>query len=150
MSVDNIEGIQDVLTPDSFMGKGLAWPPREDLATGDFAKAEGEKSISECLMHLLTTVLGELSPMVTFGTQLDELIGSQGDTSFIEDILSSLRRSIAQNDNRLTVIDISYQLRNVTTSSRAIEIELIYRIVQTGKLVTHIFALPPAGVPITV
>jgi len=145
MSVDNIQGIQDVLTPESYLGMGMGWPPREDPATGDLQRAQGEVSVSECLVHLLTTVLGELAHMVTFGTRIDELIGSQGDDTFVQDVMAQMRRAIAANERRITVLSLTYKIRLVTSSNRAVEMQLVYRIVETGKVVTQIFELPQVG-----
>lgn len=146
MSVDNVQGIRDVLTPESRLGKGISWPPREDPTTGDFARSEAEASISDCLIHLLTTVVGELSPMTNFGTRLDELLFSAGEEGLIQDVLESVRDAIRLHEKRITVIDLGYTLRPVTTSTSAIEIDLTYRIVATGAVQTFIQRLPPAGV----
>lgn len=145
MSVDNNLGIRDILTPNSYLGKGMAWPPREDPKTGDFERAEAEVSVSDGIQHLFATTLGEISPLTTFGSRLDELLFDGSDEPFIAEILQSLRRSLESLDNRITVIDLSYVLGAATTSSRTLTISMRYRIVASGKVETFVQRLPPAG-----
>lgn len=145
MTVDNVFGVRDVLTPTSYLGKGMAWPPRKDPATGDFAKADGEVSISDCLLHLITTVIGEISPMMTYGTRVDELLFSEGDDSLVQEVALSIRDAIRVHEQRVTVIDMPYEIRNVTKSSRLVELSIRYRIVATGQIETRLVTFPPGG-----
>jgi hypothetical protein len=49
------------------------------------------------------------------------------------------------HEKRITVINLSYAITNVSPSSRAIEVKMAYRIIATGKIETFVRTLPPAG-----
>ena len=142
MSVDNITSISEQITPLSYLGKGLAWPPREDPTTGDFRKAEAEVSISDCLQHLISTALGEITPMQDFGTRADELLFGVGAGSFVQAVATSITEAIARHERRVRVTKITPAISGNPAGTKTATISIRYRIVATGQEVENVVVLP--------
>lgn len=135
MSVDNINSFEDQLSPTAYLGNGMAWPPRPDPATGDFAKADAEQSISDCLMHLITTSLGEITPLQNFGTRVDDLLFATASSGFVQSVGASIEEAIDLHERRVKVIQITPRVTaNAGTSTQTVTIDIRYRIIATGKI----------------
>lgn len=147
MSVDNINSFAEQLSPTAYLAKGMAWPPRPDPATGDFAKAEAEESISDCLMHLITTSLGEITPIQDFGTRVDDLLFATGTSGFVQAVGASIEEAIKLHERRVTVIQITPSVgSNVGTSTQTVTINIRYRIIATGKIDNIVVHPPGQGI----
>ena len=143
MSVDNINSLDEQLSPTAYLAKGMAWPPREDPTTGDFARAEAEESISDCLMHLITTSLGEITPIQNFGTRVDDLLFSVGTSAFVQAVGASIEDAIELHERRVKVIKITPSVQvNSASSTQTVTIDIRYRIIATGKI-GNITVFPP-------
>lgn len=143
MSVDNINSLEEQLSPTAYLGKGMAWPPRPDPATGDFRKAEAEESIQDCLMHLISTSLGEITPLQDFGTRIDELLFAVGSESFVQSVAASITDAIELHERRVKVMRIDPKITaSGPSSTKTITIDIRYRIIATGKI-DNITVLPP-------
>jgi len=143
MSVDNINSLAEQITPSSFLGKGLAWPPREDPTTGDFKRAEAEESISDCLMHLISTSLGEITPMQDFGTRVDELLFGIGTGSFVQAVASSIEDAVDLHEKRVTITRITPAISTSPVGTKIATITVRYRIIATGREIENVIVLPP-------
>lgn len=144
-SVDNIASIEEQLSPTAYLGKGLAWPPREDPTTGDFQKSDAEESISDCLLHLISTSLGEIVPLQNFGTRLDELLFSIGAGSFVQAVASSIQDAIALHERRVRVMQITPQIGTAPSGTKTVTISLRYRIIATGRIKSIVTQPPGQG-----
>lgn len=133
MSVDNIAPFEERLSPSAYLRKGLAWPPREDPATGDFKRADAEESISDCLMHLISTSLGEITPMQDFGTRVDELLFGVGHGSFVQAVGASINDAIELHEHRVRVVRITPTVAPNDKGTRTATISIRYRIIATGQ-----------------
>ena len=142
MSVDNINSIEEQLSPTAYLGKGLAWPPRPDPATGDFQRADAEDSISDCLMHLVTTSLGEITPIQDFGTRVDELLFAIGARAFVQSVAASIKDAVDLHERRVKIIRTSPSISTNSSGTKTVTIDLRYRIIATGKI-DNIVILPP-------
>lgn len=142
MSVDNISSLAEQLSPTSFLGKGMAWPPREDPATGDFKRAEAEESISDCLLHLITTSLGEIGPLQNVGTDLDQLLFGPGTGAFVQSVAASITTAINLHEKRVKVLEIRPEFGTSPHGTKTTTINVRYRIIATGKI-DNIVAQPP-------
>lgn len=141
-SVDNISSLEEQLAPTAYLGKGMAWPPRPDPQTGDFKKAEAEDSISQCLMHLISTSLGEISPMQDYGTRVDELLFAVGVGSFVQAVASSIMEAIELHERRVRVLEITPTLADNSAGTKTVTISIQYRVVATGNI-DNIVVRPP-------
>lgn len=131
MTVDTLSA--EVISPTAYLGKGLAWPPREDPATGDFMRAEAERSIGDCVLSLITTAIGEMSPLPEFGTRKDELLFGTGSASFVQAIASSIEDAITKFENRVRYVKTEHQIVE-RGATRSVQLTILYRIISTGEL----------------
>ena len=143
MSIDNIVPLEERLSPSAYLRKGLAWPPREDPATGDFKRADAEESISDCLLHLISTSLGEITPMQNFGTRVDELLFGVGAGSFVQSVAASITDAITLHEKRVRVIRITPTLSGNPVGTKTVTMSIRYRIIATGKEVEDVVVQPP-------
>lgn len=131
--------------PGSALGKGMAWPPREDPATGDFMRAEGEESIKDCLLNLITTTFGELPLLEVMGTRIERLLFSNDYEGLLELFRLEIREAVKRHEKRVTLVDTRFVVENQSRNKVGIRCRITYRVRSTGQTDNLVFPFTVNG-----
>lgn len=125
--------------PGAFLGKGMAWPPREDPNTGDFAKAVDEESISDGLLFLIRTTLGEIPSIEDFGTLADRILFETDVVAGAAVIINSIETAIRTHEPRVFVLGVTMNSKGESRNLRSALINVRYRVRATGQIQEGVF-----------
>ena len=114
---------------DTTIGLGWAFPPAFDLNTQAPQMAQGKAEIEQSLLLILRTALGERVMRRTFGSNLHELLFEPLTENTRTYMASQLRQSIARNEPRVRVEDLS--LVQPTPDEGRVEIQIELTILAT-------------------
>lgn len=145
MSVDNLFSIRDIQRENSYLGKGMAWPPQEDPVTGDFKRAEQEESVTVCIRHLLHTYVGEYPVLRAFGSRLQDILFSIGTGAVLESVATSVKEAITTFEKRVDFVNVSFEIKSNDKGTRTAFMEVRYRIKATGAIDTNVLTVEEQG-----
>ncbi len=138
MSVDNLVSYRDLELPRSRLGKGLFWPPQEDESTGDLKRAEQETSIAVGIKHLIETYIGEYPVLRTFGTRVEDLLFARVQDALLNAIYGSVREGIQNFEQRITLINLSLDVKQGKGPGQTANLTVRYRVRATGQIKTNV------------
>ena len=113
-----------------FLGRGWSFPPRFDSRTGRMVPVDAEEDILESLRVLFITRPGERVMHPTYGCALHDLVFEPMDGETVAAIENAISRAILFFEPRITVEDISVQVRDPLEGK--LEITLRYEIRATN------------------
>jgi phage baseplate assembly protein W len=124
----------------SFLGKGWAFPPTFNLATGEVEMVSDEEDIRQSLHILLSTSLGERVMQPDYGCNLNDYIFEDLSSTMIGCIKERVANSILYYEPRIVVESID------VTSSGSVDnlegrflIELTYSIPGTNSRFNYVY-----------
>lgn len=122
--------------PGAFLGRGMAWPPQEDPATGALKKAADEESVSNCIEFGLNTNYGDIPGNEPMGTDLDMLLFRADLLDVADFVGDSFKRLIRTYEKRVFYTGGQFNLNNEAGGNRnrvGLVANLKYRIRATGQ-----------------
>ena len=117
-------------TSKDFLGKGFAFPPRIDPATGKFVMAESEEDIRQSVYIILMTRLKERAMLPEFGTDLSSYIFDIPDPTFENLLCMEVVNALVKYEDRIR--DINVSIDNVDSAKGAVYIRIRYYIRATN------------------
>ena len=96
-----------------FLGRGFAFPPRIDSATGKFVMADSEEDIRQSIYIILMTRTKERAMLPDFGCNLHEYIFELPDSTFEVSIASEVREALMKYEPRVINVDVSVDTKEL-------------------------------------
>ena len=93
-----------------FLGKGMAFPPRIDPATGRVVMSSGLQSVKESIYLILMTQTTERITRPTFGTDTAEYVFMDMNQTYLTIMKRDLTESILRQEPRVSSVDIETSL----------------------------------------
>ena len=97
-----------------FLGRGFAFPPRIDSATGQFVMAASEEDIRLSIYIILMTRMKERAMLPDFGCNLHEYIFEVPDSDFEVQIGSEIREALMRYEPRIINVDVEVDSNNIS------------------------------------
>lgn len=97
-----------------FLGRGFAFPPRIDSATGQFVMTESEEDIRQSIYIILMTRMKERAMLPDFGCNLHEYIFEVPDSDFEVQIGSEIREALMRYEPRIINVDVEVDSNNIS------------------------------------
>jgi len=96
-----------------FLGRGFAFPPRIDSATGQFVMADSEEDIRQSVYIILMTRMKERAMLPDFGCNLHEYIFELPDSDFEVRIGSEVREALMRYEPRIINVEVTVDTRDI-------------------------------------
>ena len=96
-----------------FLGRGFAFPPRIDSATGQFVMADSEEDIRQSVYIILMTRMKERAMLPDFGCNLHEYIFELPDSDFEVRIGSEVREALMRYEPRIINVEVAVDTKDI-------------------------------------
>lgn len=93
-----------------FLGRGFAFPPRVDQATGAFVMSEGEEDIRQAIYLIIMTRKGERAMLPDFGCNLHDYVFGLPDPAALGMMRREVVRALADWEPRVTDVAVDADL----------------------------------------
>ena len=110
-----------------FLGRGFAFPPRIDSATGQFVMVESEEDIRQSIYIILMTRLRERALLPDFGCNLHEYIFELPDSDFEIRIGSEVREALMRYEPRIINVSVEVDTRDLQNGTVYLNINYTVR-----------------------
>ena len=110
-----------------FLGRGFAFPPRIDSATGQFVMAESEEDIRQSIYIILMTRMKERAMLPDFGCNLHEYIFEVPDSEFEIEIGNEIIEALTKYEPRIINVEVRVDTKNLTDGMIYINIDYTVR-----------------------
>ena len=97
-----------------FLGRGFAFPPRIDSATGQFVMTESEEDIRQSIYIILMTRMKERAMLPDFGCNLHEYIFEVPDSEFEVEIGNEIVEALTKYEPRIINVEVRVDTKNLT------------------------------------
>jgi uncharacterized protein len=121
--------MEDKTTSAGFLGRGWAWPPAFDHATGEVAMLSGEADIRNSLELMLATRPGERELAPFYGANMQDLVFEPMDLGLKNQMRTRLIDRIRINEPRVVAEDVRFEedrLEGILT------VHVTYRVIATN------------------
>lgn len=113
--------------PKDFLGRGFAFPPRIDSATGHFVMADSEEDIRQSIYIILMTKMKERAMLPDFGCNLHEYIFELPDSDFEVQIGSEVRDALTRYEPRIINVEVAVDTADIRNGTVVIRINYTVR-----------------------
>lgn len=96
----------------SFLGTGVAFPPRIDPATGRFAMSSGSQSVKESIYLILMTQVTERLTRPNFGTETASYVFMDVNQTELTLMRRDLTESILRQEPRVSDVSINTDMQS--------------------------------------
>ena len=96
----------------AFLGRGFAFPPRIDPATGQFVMTEDEEDIRQSIYIILMTRKKERAMLPDFGCNLQEYIFDIPDSAFESQIIREVEDALTKYEPRVRNVSVEMDRSN--------------------------------------
>lgn len=110
-----------------FLGRGFAFPPRIDSATGQFVMAESEEDIRQSIYIILMTRMKERAMLPDFGCNLHEYIFEVPDSEFEVEIGNEIVEALTKYEPRIINVEVRVDTKNLTDGMIYLNIDYTVR-----------------------
>ena len=110
-----------------FLGRGFAFPPRIDSATGKFVMADSEEDIRQSIYIILMTRMKERAMLPDFGCNLHEYIFEVPDSEFEIEIGNEIIEALTKYEPRIINVEVRVDTKNLTDGMIYINIDYTVR-----------------------
>ncbi len=110
-----------------FLGRGFAFPPRIDTATGKFVMAEAEEDIRQSIYIILMTRIKERAMLPEFGSRLHEYIFEVPNGDFAIRVSREIREALTRYEPRIINVDVQVDTKNVRNGVIHLNIRYVVR-----------------------
>jgi phage baseplate assembly protein W len=98
---------------DDFRGRGWAFPPAFDLASGTVQMVDGDEDIRQSLSILFTTRPGERIMVPDYGCNLQDYLFETVDETTLTHIRTIISEAILYFEPRIILEDISFDISTI-------------------------------------
>lgn len=110
-----------------FLGRGFAFPPHIDSATGRFVMAESEDDIRQAVYIILMTRMKERAMLPDFGCNLHEYIFELPDSDFEIRIAREIQDALMRYEPRIINVEVHVDTRNIQNGTIYLNISYVVR-----------------------
>jgi phage baseplate assembly protein W len=110
-----------------FLGRGFAFPPQIDSATGKFVMAENEEDIRQAVYIILMTRMKERAMLPDFGCNLHEYIFNLPDSDFETRITREIQDALMPYEPRIINVDVQVDTRDIQKGAVYLNIRYLVR-----------------------
>lgn len=121
----------------AYLGRGWAFPPTFDKATGTVEMVEGEEDIRQSLHILVTTALGERPMRADYGCDMEQLLFRSLDTRLATLMADTIKTAILFHETRIVPEDV--RLDTTGGLEGVVMIEIVYRVRSTNSRTNLVF-----------
>ena len=111
----------------SFLGRGFAFPPRVDSATGKFVMAENEEDIRQSIYIILMTRMKERAMLPDFGSNLQDYIFGLPDSDFEVRINREIQDALMKYEPRIVNVKTELDDRDIKNGVVYFQISYLVR-----------------------
>ena len=111
----------------SFLGRGFAFPPRVDSATGKFIMAENEEDIRQSIYIILMTRMKERAMLPDFGSNLQDYIFGLPDSDFEVRINREIQDALMKYEPRIVNVKTEIDDRDIKNGVVYFQISYLVR-----------------------
>ena len=90
----------------TFLGRGMKFPPQVNPATGRFATSEDQQSVKESIYLILMTQKTERFMRPNFGSRAASYVFEETDLTMLNLMANSLETDIMSNEPRVEDVDV--------------------------------------------
>ncbi len=90
----------------TFLGRGMKFPPQINPATGRFVTSENEQSVKESIYLILMTQKTERFMRRDFGSRASSYVFGETDLTMLNLMAGQLRSDILSNEPRVASVDV--------------------------------------------
>lgn len=110
-----------------FLGRGFAFPPQIDSATGHFVMAESEEDIRQAVYIILMTRLKERAMLPDFGCNLHEYVFELPDSEFENRLRSEVQDALMRYEPRIMNVEVQVDKRSIQNGTIYLNISYTVR-----------------------
>lgn len=110
-----------------FLGRGFAFPPRIDSATGQFVMVDSEEDIRQAIYIILMTRRKERVMMPDFGSNVQEYIFALPDSDFELRLGSEIREALMKYEPRVMNVEVEVDTRDIQNGTVYLNINYTVR-----------------------
>jgi hypothetical protein len=110
-----------------FLGRGFAFPPKIDSATGKFVMAESEEDIRQAIYIILMTRMKERAMLPDFGCNLHEYIFNLPDSDFEIRIAREIQDALMRYEPRIINVNVQVDTRDIQNGAVYLNISYLVR-----------------------
>lgn len=110
-----------------FLGRGFAFPPQIDAATGKFVMAESEEDIRQSIYIILMTRMKERAMLPDFGCNLQEYIFEVPDSEFETQVSSEIREALMRYEPRIVNVNVTADTDHIVNGTLYLNISYTVR-----------------------
>jgi phage baseplate assembly protein W len=114
-----------------YMGRGWAFPPRIEPASGRVATVADEQDIRQSILIILKTAKGERVMRPDFGCGIHNLVFAAIDTATLAQVKRDIEDALRTYEARIDVTAVQARAGNLVNGELIIEID--YRVRQTNQ-----------------
>ena len=114
-----------------FLGKGIAFPFRFSADTGGVAVSEGIQHVSEGLMSLIYTCIGERIMHPAYGASVRSLVSMPNSPVLLALIRHRITDAIATHEKRVVITRFEFDGDTALKDQNVIRARIEYRIINT-------------------
>lgn len=97
----------------NFLGRGFAFPPRIDAATGRFVMAENEEDIRQSIYIILMTRMKERAMLPDFGSSIHDYMFGVPDSDFELKINREIQEALMKYEPRIVNVQTEIDKRDL-------------------------------------
>ena len=90
----------------TFLGRGMKFPPQINPATGRFVTSENQQSVKESIYLILMTQKTERLMRPDFGSRASSYVFAETDLTMLNLMASQIRGDILNNEPRVANVDV--------------------------------------------
>lgn len=96
----------------TYLGRGMKFPPQIDPVTGRFVMSENEQSVKESIYLILMTQKGERLMRPQFGSRTSGYVFSETNPTMLQIMAHELENDITRNEPRVQDVEIEMDYGN--------------------------------------
>ncbi|GHU84905.1 hypothetical protein FACS1894198_1600 [Clostridia bacterium] len=119
------------------MGCGMKFPPEVDASTGRIKTSSAEEKIKESIYLILRTYKGERVMLPQFGSELNNYVFSNTDSTTLNLMANSIKKALSKNEKRIK--DIKIQVLTDAKTPGNLNIDIGYVVAQNNQTGNMVF-----------
>lgn len=121
---------------ESFLGRGIKFPPQINQATGRFVLSEGEANVKESLYIILMTQKTERFTRLDFGSRILSYTFMDTSQTMLHMLSGELKETILEQEPRISDVEVIIQKK---LDQGCLIIEISYTVIRTNTRDNYVF-----------
>lgn len=110
-----------------FLGRGFAFPPKIDSATGKFTMTENEEDIRQAIYIILLTKTKERAMLPEFGCDIHKYIFDLPDATFAHLICDEIEEALTDWEPRIRDVHVEVDSRGINQGQILLNVKYVVR-----------------------